>query len=216
MANAYPVVLLLHDKRAVVIGGGSVAERKVKGLLACDADVTVISPEITADIQTIVDESRCAWRAKSYEASDLEDADIVFAATDDEDVNVRVYRDATNVRLMVNVADRPELCSFYLPSVLRRGNLSIAVSTQGSSPLLARKIRKDLETQFDSVYESYVDVLHGVRSRVNESVPAKDRLAFWDQATDGRVLELLKCGDRAAAEAHLEQLLDAFEADSQD
>ncbi len=212
MANVYPVVLLLEGKRAVVIGGGAVAERKVLGLLECDAIVEVISPEITEGIQELVDESRCSWKQKCYEATDLERADIVFAATDDEPVNTRVFEDATSLRLMVNVADRPELCSFYLPSVMRRGDLCISVSTQGGSPLLARRIRAELEDRYDDVYGDYVALLQNCRNNVKAHVPETKRMAFWEEATDGRVLNLLQDGNAADAEALLSEVLQAYSA----
>ncbi|MEG0791022.1 MAG: bifunctional precorrin-2 dehydrogenase/sirohydrochlorin ferrochelatase [Gordonibacter sp.] len=212
MAKAYPAVLLLENKRAIVVGGGSVAERKVKGLLECAADVTIVSPRITEGLQALVRESQCAWKKKCYEGSDVQDAEIVFAATDDEEINARVFHDATEARLMVNVADRPELCSFYLPSVLRRGSLSIAVSTQGASPLLARRIRLQLEERFSARYEGYVDLLQSVRDTVNGEVAEQDRMAFWEAATDGRILELLEDGDAQAAEVRLQELVSSYSA----
>lgn len=135
----YPVSLVLQDRAALVVGGGAVATRKVEGLLPAGAHVTVVAPEVTEALRALADAGRCAWRAKAYDAADLSGADIVFVATDDEDVNAQAYRDASGAHLMVNVADRPELCTFFLPSVLRRGKLSIAVSTEGASPLCIRQ-----------------------------------------------------------------------------
>ena len=207
MARTYPVSLVLKDKRAVVVGGGPVAARKVQGLLECEALVDVVAPEATPDLQKLVDGERCTWRVRPYETSDLDEADIVFAATDDEGVNRRVYDDATAARLMVNVADRPEVCTFFLPSVLRRGKLSVSVSTEGASPLSARRIREGLEERFGEAYAPYLELMASWRPRVSDALPPERHFAFWEQASDGRVLAALEAGDAAGAAAILESLL---------
>lgn len=216
MTKAYPIMLLLSGKNAVVVGGGSVAARKVKGLIECEARVSVISPEINETLQTYVSEGLCAWKKKRYESSDIAEADIVFAATDDEDVNREVSADSQEARLMVNVADEPELCSFFLPSVLRRGDLTIAVSTTGSSPWLSHCVRNDLENIIGPEYEPYVGMLHSVRKRVNSEIPPKRRLDFWKEATDGRVLSLIAAGEETAAQELLENLLDSYLEQNED
>ena len=143
-------------------------------------------------------------------ADDLHGADIVFVATDDEDVNARAYRDASEAHLMVNVADRPELCTFFLPSVLRRGKLSIAVSTEGASPLTARRLRRELEERIPAGFEAYLDLLAAWRPRAIAALPDEPaRLRFWQQATDGRVQRLVQAADEGAAERLLEELLEA-------
>ena len=140
---------------------------------------------------------------------DLRGADIVFVATDDEDVNARAYRDASEAHLMVNVADRPELCTFFLPSVLRRGKLSIAVSTEGASPLTARRLRKELEERIPGGFEAYLDLLAAWRPRAIAALPDEAaRYRFWQQATDGRVQRLVQAADEEAAEHLLEELLE--------
>lgn len=207
MARSYPVSLILEGKRALVVGGGTVAARKVEGLLECEALVTVVAPEATPALRKLADGARCTWHARPYEVADLDGADIVFAATDDEGVNRRVHADAIRARLMVNVADRPELCTFFLPSVLRRGRLSVAVSTEGSSPLSARRIREGLEDRFGDEYAPYLDLLASWRPRVIAELPPERRGAFWEQAADGRVLAALAAGDTARAEEILETLL---------
>ena len=134
----------------------------------------------------------------------------MFVATDDEDVNARAYRDASGAHLMVNVADRPELCTFFLPSVLRRGKLSIAVSTEGASPLTARRLRRELEERIPAGFETYLDLLAAWRPRAIAALPDEPaRLRFWQQATDGRVQRLVQAADEEAAERLLEELLEA-------
>lgn len=205
----YPVSLVLQDRAALVVGGGAVATRKVEGLLLAGARVTVVAPELTDALHDLVSAGQCTWRAKAYEADDLCGADIVFVATDDEEVNTRAYHDASAEHLMVNVADRPELCTFFLPSVLRRGKLSIAVSTEGASPISARKLRKELEEHIPESFEAYLDLLAAWRPRVIAALPDEPaRFHFFQQATDGRVQRLIQEGDKEAAERLLEELLE--------
>lgn len=208
MSHLYPVMLLLEGKRALVVGGGPVAQRKAEGLLSCGAQVRVVAPKITAGLRSQVESGACTWLMRVFEATDLEDADIVFAATDDEQVNRLVFEQASRARLMVNVADRPELCTFFLPSVMRRGRLSVSVSTEGASPLLARRTRERLEEQFSHAYEPYVDLLASRRERVNATVAKELRAGFWDEACDGRALKLVEAGDCAGAAALIDGIID--------
>ena len=208
----YPVSLVLEGRAALVVGGGIVATRKVEGLLKAGAAVTVVSPEVSETLRALVDANRCVWRTKAYDAADLAGADIVFVATDDEAVNARAFRDASAAHLMVNVADRPELCTFFLPSVLRRGRLSIAVSTEGASPLTARRLRKELEERIPVAFEEYLDLLAAWRPRVIAALPAEaDRYRFWEHATDGRAQHLVEANNTEAAERLLERLLEECE-----
>lgn len=208
MPRTYPVSLVLEGQKALVVGGGIVATRKVEGLLPYDVAVTIVSPGVTDALRALIDTGCCTWNPREYSADDLHGADIVFVATDDEDVNAQVYHDASNSHVMINVADRPELCSFFLPSVLRRGKLSIAISTEGSSPLTARRLRDQLAEHIPDRFEAYLDVLHAWRPRVIASLPEEsDRYRFWQKATDGRVQRLVQVGDATGAERLLERLL---------
>lgn len=208
MPRTYPVSLVLEGQKALVVGGGAVATRKVEGLLPYDVAITIVSPAITDALQAFVNIGRCAWNPCEYSADDLRGADIVFVATDDEDVNAQVYRDASSNHVMINVADRPELCSFFLPSVLRRGKLSVAISTEGSSPLTARRLRDQLEEHIPDGFEVYLDALHAWRPRVIASLPEEgDRYQFWQKATDGRVQQLIESHQEESAEELMETLL---------
>lgn len=209
MPRTYPVSLVLEGQKALVVGGGAVATRKVEGLLPYDIAIAIVSPSITDTLRRLVDARRCTWKPKDYSAEDLRGADIAFVATDDEGVNAQVYRDASEKHVMINVADRPELCSFFLPSVLRRGKLSVAVSTEGSSPLTARRLRDQIEEGIPERFEDYLDLLHAWRPRVIASLPEEsDRYRFWQQATDGRVQRLVQDGDVTGAEQLMECLLE--------
>lgn len=207
--QTYPVSLVLEGRAAVVVGGGAVATRKVEGLLPTGAAVAVVSPDVSDRLAEHIEAGRCAWRARAYETRDLDGADIVFVATDDEAVNTQVHADACAAHLMVNVADRPELCTFFLPSVLRRGKLSVSVSTEGASPLTARQLRRRMEELVPEGFEEYLDLLAAWRPRAIEILPDEPaRLRFWERATDGRVQTLLEQGDAKAADRLMGLLLE--------
>lgn len=158
MSGFYPIMLRLNGKKIVVVGGGNVAERKVKGLLETGADITVISPEATAELQKLACEGRIFWQQKLYAEEDVQGSVMVFAATNDRGLN-QLVKDSAEPHQLVTIADDPDGSDFHIPAHLQRGRLSIAVSTGGASPTLARKISKQLEQQFDESYESYLDFL---------------------------------------------------------
>lgn len=177
----YPVALDLRGRRCVVVGGGSVGERKVAALLPQGADVTVVSPEVTTALERLAAAGRLRLLKREFGAADLDGAFMVFAATDDPAVNEEVYRLALQRGLLVNAADDPARCNFYLPAVLVRGDLAIAVSTGGKSPALARRIRERLEAEFGPEYGAWLEILGEVRSRLKGCVAdrrARESLLF--------------------------------------
>ena len=157
----YPIFLDLSGRRCVVVGGGEVSGRKARKLLQARAEVVVISPEVTPELESVATEVR----RRPYEEGDLEGAYLVFAATDSRDVNAAVAGEAKGRGIPVNVADRPSEGDFALPSVLRRGRLQVAVSTGGASPTLAREIRDELEELFGPEWAGVVEELHSARHR---------------------------------------------------
>jgi precorrin-2 dehydrogenase/sirohydrochlorin ferrochelatase len=162
----YPVNLDIKGRICVVVGGGRVAARKVKGLLACDASVRVISPELSNGLEEFAQSGAVQWIDRSYQQGDLQEAFLVIAATDDETVQQRVYEDAEKQGILVNVADVPPRCNFILPALVRQGDLSVAVSTGGKSPALARLLRKELEKRFGPEYKILVDILGELRPAI--------------------------------------------------
>jgi precorrin-2 dehydrogenase/sirohydrochlorin ferrochelatase len=141
----YPLCLHLSTRLCVVIGGGIVAERKVRGLLEAGASVRVVSPDITPGLVALVEQQVIIWWQKAYSRADLDGAMLVFAATDKPEVQEAVWRDAQAAQLLINVADAPERCDFQVPATLRRGDLSISVATQGKSPALAAFVKQRIE-----------------------------------------------------------------------
>ena len=169
MRTNYPIMLQLDGKKVVVIGGGKVAERKVIGLLGTGAQVIVVSPQATKEIQTLFLDGKIVWLKKFFSGEDLQDAALIFAATDDKDLNQSV-KSLAGIHQLVTIADDPDHSDFHLPAHVQRGRLSIAVSTGGASPILAKKLRAELEQQFDERYAEYIDFLFAARQWILKEV----------------------------------------------
>ncbi len=164
----YPIFLNLQSKKCVVVGGGEVALRKVRMLLDCGADVIVVSPKPCPEIVKLSEDGLIRLIRRDYETGDLKDAVIAMACTDMKKVNRKVAGEAKKAGVLVNVADDSEPSDFIIPSFFRRGNLTIAVSTSGVSPALARKIRAKLEKSFGEEYGSLLSIIGEVRSTIRE------------------------------------------------
>ncbi|MGM7682305.1 NAD(P)-binding protein [Cytobacillus sp. Hm23] len=167
--SSFPIIVQLENRNAVVVGGGKVASRKVKHLIDAGANVVVISPNINETMKTYVANRQVVWKEKTFDPSDVDNAFVVIAATDNEIVN-RAVADATNCYTLLNVVDQPHLGNFTVPSILRRGKLSISVSTDGASPQLAKKIRDELTNQYDETYSHYLDFLYECRHIIKNNV----------------------------------------------
>jgi precorrin-2 dehydrogenase/sirohydrochlorin ferrochelatase len=194
----YPICLDLRGRRCVVIGGGIVAERKVLGLLSAGGSVTVISPEVTDQLSLLVESGKIKHEPRSYLAGDLVNAEIAFVATDDRVVNEAVYQEGKSRRIWLNAADDPTHCDFILPSVLRRGDLMVTLSTGGKSPALARAIREELEDYFSDNFSLLVDLAAEVRAELRKRaiVPSYE---LWRKALNGDLRAHLERGDVAQA-----------------
>jgi precorrin-2 dehydrogenase/sirohydrochlorin ferrochelatase len=162
----FPICLDIQGRCCIVVGGGLVAARKVASLLEHGGLVRVISPELTPELRQRHVAGDLEWRATSYQEGDLDDAFLVIAATDDEEVQARVHAEATARRILLNVADVPKWCNFILPATLRRGDLNIAVSTSGKSPALAKRLRRELEARFGPEYGELTEILGSLRPLV--------------------------------------------------
>lgn len=167
----YPAYLNLAGRAALVVGGGSVAARKVAALRASGARVTVVAPQIDPDLARGA-HGAVTVRRRAYRAADLRRAWLVIAATNDPAVNRAVAADAARARLFCNVVDQPELCTFQAPAAVRRGLLQIAISTGGASPALAREIRRDLERQFGPEYATLLANLQRRREEAKRDQPS--------------------------------------------
>mgnify|MGYP001195873743 CR=1 FL=1 len=165
----YPVILQLRGRRAVVVGGGKVAVRKIRGLLEAGADVVLVAPEAEPELQALAVEGTIGWRIKTFAPGDLDGAFLVIAATNDHEVNEAVAQAAAPGQLL-NIVDAPERCDFHVPAVIRRGPLTIAVSTEGASPAVARRIRRELEDRYGKEYGPYLEFLQRARDIVLHEV----------------------------------------------
>ncbi|SFB23458.1 MULTISPECIES: NAD(P)-binding protein [unclassified Bacillus (in: firmicutes)] len=165
----YPIMLQLKNKKVVVIGGGAIAERKVLGLLPEKAKITVVSPTVTAELLKLAEAKNIQWHEKRFLKEDIQDAFLIFAATDDPSLNSEIKLAAKEGQL-VYMADHPDEADFKNPSLLKRGRLTITVSTDGASPILAKKIKQQLESQFDERYESYLDFLFQKRQWILKEI----------------------------------------------
>ncbi|MGG3561951.1 NAD(P)-binding protein [Neobacillus rhizosphaerae] len=169
MSTNYPIMLRLKGKKIVAVGGGKVAERKVKGLLGTGALVSVVSPELTSELTRLVGNGDIIWKQKSFSPEDIQEAFLIFVATSDEGVN-QFVRSVAKDHQLVMIADDPEGSDFHVPAQVQRGRLSITVSTGGSSPILAGKIREQLERQFDEKYSEYLEFLFSKRQWILKEV----------------------------------------------
>jgi len=204
----YPLFLKLSGRPCLVVGGGHVAERKIEGLLDAGAAVTVISPEATEPLRQLAQQGRIAWQRKPFAATDLEGEFLAVAATDDQSVNSSIAAVCRARGILVNVADEPGFCDYVVPAVLRRGSLSIAVSTEGKSPLLARKLLADLEQIITEPYGEFLELLGRQREIIKKTVPdILRREAIFRSLVYSDILDLLAAGKRQEAEERIQQCI---------
>jgi siroheme synthase-like protein len=204
----YPVFLEMKDRRCVVIGGGAVAERKVEGLVAVGANVTVISPAITNGLRELLTQGAIRHVAREYQTGDRAGYDLVFVATDNSEINAVVSNEARSLRIWVNSADDPDHCDFILPAVIRRGDLAVAVSTGGVSPAVTRAIREELDQYVSADYASFVRIAGEVRRELREKSVSPGAGA-WNRALKGDFRRLIKEGRPEQAKELLLETLGA-------
>lgn len=195
----YIACLRLTGRSCLVVGGGDVALEKVEGLLACDADVVVVAPELCPQLEALAAEGSVTHHRREYRTADLEHRFLVIAATNDTEVNIGVYEDAEHRAMLVNVVDVPPLCNFILPAILRTGPIAIAISTAGASPALAKRMKREIGEHFGAEHAELAIVLNDVRGWAKATLPTyQDRKAFFEGIVDGDPdpLALLRDGRR--------------------
>jgi siroheme synthase-like protein len=199
----YIACLRLSGRRCVVVGGGDVGLEKVEGLLACDADVTLVAPEAHPELRQLADEGSIRWQRREYITEDLEGALIAIAATSDTDVNIHVFDDAERRAMLVNVVDVPPLCNFILPAIVRTGPLAVAISTAGASPALAKRMKREIGELFGEPYATLAILLNDARGWAKATLPTyQDRKEFFESIVNGDPdpVELLRAGDAGAVQ----------------
>jgi siroheme synthase-like protein len=191
----YPVFLKICGMKCVVVGGGQVALRKVRALLEHEANIDVIGPDICSELIALADVKRIRVFLRDFKPEDLQKAFIAIAATDNRDINQQVAEEARRNSVLVNVVDDAESSNFIVPSCIQRGDITIAISTAGRSPALARKIRTKLEQDFGDEYASLVTLINEVRTEVIQQGIEIDGDA-WQEAIDlDLLLKLVREGD---------------------
>ncbi len=199
----YPIFFNISGKKCVVVGGGQVALRKVTTLLEHGASVEVISPDLCSELSQLAESGEIRVLQRSYRAGDLQDAVIAIAATNDSNTNLEVVKEARRKAVLVNVVDDAESSDFIVPSYMRRGDVTIAISTGGRSPALARKIRNRLGKDFGDEYASLALLIDEVRAEVKRQ-GIKVNGDAWQEALDLDLLgDLLRRGDNEKAKAIL-------------
>ncbi len=193
----YPIGLNIFDKKVLVVGGGNVASRKIERLIEKGAAITVVSPEITDEIDNIAKKSKIKWVKRIYEIGDEEGCFAVFCAISPTDENTNMeeelYKRCIEKNILINVADKPALCTFTLPALVSRGELDIAIFTGGFSPLFARKIREGLEKIYGEEYTVFVKILGLVRKEVKKkNLPQKKNQEIFDKLLSSELFELVK------------------------
>jgi precorrin-2 dehydrogenase / sirohydrochlorin ferrochelatase len=203
----YPVNLDLTNKRCVVVGGGDVAERKVERLLACGARVVVVSTSLNPALAARKKAGQLDHMDRDYEDQALDGAFMVIGATDHSDVNGRISRNAMARGLLVNIVDDPERCNFILPSLVQQGDLSIAISTGGKSPALARKLREELEKQYGAEYQILIGIMGTLRKKIlARGQPSADNKAIFEELVHSDLLEAIREKDRDRINAIIHNL----------
>jgi precorrin-2 dehydrogenase/sirohydrochlorin ferrochelatase len=193
----YPVHLDMTNKRCVVVGGGDIAERKVERLLECGAQVTVVSKSLTPVLKARKKTGQMDHIDRDYEDQTLDGAFMVIGATDRNDVNERISKDAMARGLLVNIVDDPDRCNFILPSLVQQGDLSIAISTGGKSPALAKKLRKELEKQYGPEYQTLLVIMGILRKRILAGDQrAADNKAVFEDLVHSDILQAIREKDR--------------------
>ncbi len=187
--SLFPMFMKLEGRRCLVVGAGSVGEPKISSLMVSGAQVRVVALHATAAVADWARQGNIAWEARAFDASDLDGVFLVIAATNSRELNAAIFRDAQARNILCNVVDDPDYCDFYYPAVVRRGELQIAISTNGQSPALAQRIRRELEIQFGPEYGEWLKELGRIRTELfnrredNPLDPEERRLLLHELAS---------------------------------
>ncbi|MDD1503101.1 NAD(P)-dependent oxidoreductase [Lysinibacillus sp. CNPSo 3705] len=207
MTNYFPIHINIEYKTVVIVGGGHVATQKIASLLPAKANIVVVSPTLDESLLPLAELGQITWREKEFEARDLDDATLIIAATNDTSVNEAVQEAAQHWQL-INRADAQAESDFITPATVRRGPLVLTVSTSGASPALARKIKADLEEQFDEVYDDYVCFLQQARLMIAAQFDkGPQRRNALQSLLEPSLLEWTRNGEIERREAFLQQIL---------
>ncbi len=204
----YPIMVDLTDREVLVIGGGSVAARKISTLVEYGASVSVAAREIDPEISSYIDEGKVRYLGEEYSLVYLKEKFLVIAATDDAELNHRISLAAEAKGMLINAVDQPADCNFIVPSIIRRGDLTVSVSTSGKSPALAKKIRKDLTEYFGDEYELFLRMMGKIRNEVlAEGNDQKENSRIFHSLVKSDLFDSVKAGDYDKAAVILSEIL---------
>ncbi|MDH4317759.1 MAG: bifunctional precorrin-2 dehydrogenase/sirohydrochlorin ferrochelatase [Desulfobulbaceae bacterium] len=204
----YPICLNIAGKKCLVVGGGAVAHRKVRGLLTEGATVRVIAPEVCPQLENLADEGKIELLQREYLRGDTEGAVLIFAATDNRGVQESVRAEALESGRLFNIADDPLGCSFQVPAVVRQGDLLISVSTNGKSPALAAMVRKQLEGEFGEEYRELLAIITRLRQELKGSPDSyPERRKLFEEILHPDIVEWLRLGRTDLLSAHISGVL---------
>ncbi|MBS4190797.1 siroheme synthase [Bacillus sp. FJAT-49705] len=200
----FPLLMNIDYKKVVIVGGGHVARQKVEALLQTKAVLTIISPTVTGKLQQYINDGLLTWKEKEFEPGDLDDATLIFAVTNDEEVNNAV-EEATQHWQLLSRADAKGRVDFINPAVVRRGEFVVTVSTSGASPGLTSQVKKDLEEQFGNHYAEYVSFLKEARKQILQAFTGDTKKQLLAELLDPQVLQWVEQGEKQECEAWLQQ-----------
>lgn len=203
----YPIFLNLANRRCVVIGGGSVAEGKVTGLLEAGAQVIVISPDVTPALKKLARDLNIGHLKRNYQPGDLEQAFLVISATNDREVNEQVWEEAEDWGILFNAVDDPAHCNFIAGSIIRQGALTLAISTSGSAPALAVRLKEKLAREFGPEYAEFLELMEKLREPLAARYPDfEERRARWYALVDSDILDHLRAGRPDLAQQRIKEI----------
>lgn len=188
--SKYPVYLELKNRRVVVIGAGAVAARKVQSLLATGANIRVVTKTIDPVFEQFSKEALVQIVENPYSSQFIKDAFLVIAATNDNELNKQIYNDCQQLKVLCNVVDVPGLCDFYVPAVIRRNDLQLAISTSGKCPAFTAHLRQKLQEIITEEHGQFLDLLDQARKTIKQQVPARKRKALLDKLADDNSFQL--------------------------
>lgn len=202
--NYFPIFLNAKNINAMVIGGGDVAARKIELLLKSTAEITIMSAELCPSVDALIKKHRLTWLAHQYKSGLLTDKTLVIAATDQSKVNEAVYQEASELKLLINVVDQPELCSYITPAIIDRTPMIIALSSSGSAPILIRMLREQIEKILPNNYGLLADFSFKFRDHVKARIKGiRNRRTFWENTLRGAIGQKILTGDTISAEQQL-------------
>ncbi len=204
----YPIFLNLKGKTVLVVGGGMVAERKVRTLLEYGADIRLVSRETAPGLKEMSGTGKITYAGPCFEEKHLDGIFLVFAATNDKDLNHRISRIAQSKGILVNAVDQPADCNFIIPAIVRKGDLQIAVSTSGRSPAFAKVMKKRLDYEFGDEYQVFLELMGNIRKEVlSKELPQNINMGIFNRIVQSGIPDLIRKGDWKRIRTILEELL---------